>query len=307
MNGDAYSNFFSEICVLLDLPVRRLIVNADDFGLTAGVNRAIVEAHASGIVTSATLMANGPAFSDAINHAQSNPTLVNGCHVVLLGGEPVLDASRIPTLIDPQKPSQFREKLSRFALLAVRGAFSGAEIEAEATAQIRKLQACGIAVSHVDTHKHTHVFRQVLKSLLRAAVACGVRGIRNPFEVIRLSAATKDFRLWKRYSQVKLIGNLAHGFRRAVDAAGMLTPDGTIGIAATGTLNESVFTSLLENMPQGTWEFVCHPGYNDADLQAVKTRLRESRVQELELLRSAWARELLRQHELELITYRDLG
>ncbi|MDP9160354.1 MAG: ChbG/HpnK family deacetylase [Acidobacteriota bacterium] len=287
--------------------MRRLIVNADDFGLTTGVNRAIIETHASGVVTSATLMANGPAFSDAIRSAQSAPTLDNGCHVVFLDGKPLLDASRISSLVDPQKPSQFREQLSRFALLAVRGGISGAEIEAEATAQIRKLQAFGIAVSHVDTHKHTHVFPQVFKSLLRAAVACGVRSIRNPFEVIRLSAVAKDLRLWKRYTQVKLVRNLAHGFRRAVHAAGMLTPDGTIGIAATGTLNESMFTSLLENMPQGTWEFVCHPGYNDADLKAVKTRLRESRVQELELLRSERARELLRQHEIELISYRDLG
>jgi predicted glycoside hydrolase/deacetylase ChbG (UPF0249 family) len=78
--------------------VRRLIINADDFGLTNGVNRAIVGAHTKGVVTSATLMANGRAFADAARMANAVPELSIGCHVVLIDGEPVLAAERLPTL-----------------------------------------------------------------------------------------------------------------------------------------------------------------------------------------------------------------
>ena len=287
--------------------MRRLIVNADDFGLTPGINRAIVEAHVSGIVTSATVMANGPAFSEAIHQARGAPTLDIGCHVVLLDGQPVLAPSEIPSLVEVARTAQFREKLSRFALLAMRGGISAAEIEAETTAQIRKLISHGVTVSHLDTHKHTHIFSGVLKPLLRAAVACGVRAVRNPFELMRISSTAKEPRLWKRFGQMKLLGSLAGGFHRAVAAAGMITPNGTIGIAATGTLDESLFTSLIQDMPDGTWEFVCHPGYNDAGLQAIKTRLRESRERELQLLTQPGARALLEQHGIELISYRDLG
>ena len=286
--------------------MRRLIVNADDFGLTPGINRAIVEAHGSGIVTSTTLMANGPAFAAALEQWQSVPTLDIGCHVVLLDGQPVLSSANVPALVDPKRSSDFRQKLSSFAAMALSGRLPADQVEAEATAQIRKLQAHGISVSHLDTHKHAHVFPQILKPLLRAAAACGVRAIRNPFEIIRLSAGMKNLRQWKRHTQLKILHNLANSFHREVQAAGMLTPTGTIGIAATGVLDEQLFQSLIETVPEGTWEFVCHPGYNDVDLERVRTRLRESRVQELTLLKSANVRELLKSHGIELVSYRSL-
>ncbi|GAC1504496.1 MAG: hopanoid biosynthesis-associated protein HpnK [Terriglobales bacterium] len=286
--------------------MRRLIVNADDFGLTPGINRAIVEAHGSGIVTSTTLMANGPAFTAALEQSQSVPTLDIGCHVVLLDGQPVLSSATVPALVDPKRSSDFRQKLRSFAAMALSGRLPADQVEAEATAQIRKLQSHGISVSHLDTHKHAHVFPQILKPLLRAAVACGVRAIRNPFEIIRLSAGMKNLRQWKRHAQLKILHNLASSFHREVQAAGMLTPTGTIGIAATGVLDEQLFRSLIEGVPEGTWEFVCHPGYNDVDLKRVRTRLRESRVQELAILKSANVRELLKSHGIELVSYRSL-
>ena len=80
--------------------MRRLIINADDFGLTAGVNRAIVEAHENGVVSSATLMANGRAFAQAVSLAQSTPRLGVGCHVVLVDGAPLLPQTQVHTLLD---------------------------------------------------------------------------------------------------------------------------------------------------------------------------------------------------------------
>jgi hopanoid biosynthesis associated protein HpnK len=285
--------------------VRRLIINADDFGLTPGVNRAIMEAHQRGVATSATLMANGSAFDHAVQLAQSAPRLSIGCHVVLVDGMPVLEERWIPSLIG-KHPAQFEESLTAVALRGVSGRLKADELEAEITAQIRKLQSAGIHVSHLDTHKHTHILPQVLRPLLRAARACDVRAVRNPFGPLRLSLLVEHARLWKQYSKVKLLQSLAGRFRRTAAQAGIITTDGTVGIAATGSLDDRLFRHILETLPEGAWEFVCHPGYNDDDLQRVRTRLRESRTQELQLLTSPGTRRLLAENGVELISYGDL-
>ena len=285
--------------------MRRLIVNADDFGLTAGVNRAIAEAHDQGVVTSATLMANGAAFEDAVRCAQSRPQLSVGCHVVLVDGSPVLNPQEIPNLTC--RDGRFQQSLTNFAVRAISGRIDAGEVEAEATAQIRKLQSAGVAVSHVDTHKHTHILPAVLKPLLRAARACGVRAVRNPFEPAPLSLLAKRPSMWKQYFQVKTLGGLARTSRSAVAAAELLTPDGTVGIVATGALDERLFANRMDNLPEGTWELVCHPGYNDAALGSIRTRLRQSRAVELRLLTSPEARESLMRNGIQLISYRELG
>ncbi len=290
--------------------MRRLIINADDLGLTAGVNRGILEAHGHGVVTSATLMANAPAFAEAVKLTQSAPRLGVGCHLVLVDGSPVLSAGQIPSLIDSRNEhkdgARFREGLSGFAVLAMLGRLVPEQIEAEATAQIRKLRSSGIAVSHLDSHKHTHMFPQVLRPLLRAAKACGVLALRNPFAPVRDMLLGERPSLWKRWIKVRALHGLAGKFRQAVREAGMITPDGTFGIVATGALDERLFRFMIENLPEGTWEFVCHPGYNDAELQSVRTRLRESRVRELRLLTSTATRDLLASSGIQLISYGDL-
>jgi len=301
--------------------MRRLIVNADDFGFTAGVNRGIVEAHSRGVVTSSTLMANGAAFSDAVELAQTVPQLSVGCHVVLVDGHPVLDPSAISSLVQRDlvqrdyegrgsSAGDFRDGISSFALRALSRRLDGRQIEAEATAQIRKIQAAGIAVSHLDTHKHTHLFPDVLRPLLRAGAACGVRALRNPFgprRPLRSGQLLVKPGIWTRYVEMKVLQGFAGKFRAAVADAGFATPDGTLGIEVTGVLNESLFRAIASSIPEGTWEFVCHPGYNDADLRANKTRLRESREIELRALTLPEARKMLLEAGIRLISYRDLG
>lgn len=282
--------------------MRRLIVNADDFGLTAGVNRGILEAHARGIVTSATLMACGAEFSQAVALAAQSPKLSVGCHVVVVDGYPVLQGRNVSSLME-NSGGRFREGLSSFACLAVLGRLDQPQIEAEITAQIRKLQAAEIQVSHLDTHKHTHVFPVVLHALLRAAKSCGVRAVRNPFEPLVFASA----RQWKRQFQLRILGRYQRSFREALAASGLVTPDGCIGILATGGLNLTTFTQLVEHLPDGTWEFVSHPGYNDADLGKVTTRLRDSREKELAILTAAGIKELLQRQNIELISYRDFA
>lgn len=291
--------------------MRRLIINADDFGLTAGVNRAIVEAHENGVVSSATLMANGRAFAQAVSLAQSTPGLGVGCHVVLVDGAPLLPQTQVHSLLDGSGNSagdaRFREGISKFGALAMLGRLAADEIEAEASAQIRKLQASGIPVTHLDSHKHTHLFPRVLRPLLRAAQRCGVRAIRNPFERIQGSQLAASPSLWRRWAEVGVLQGFARQFREAVQQAGIATPDGTLAIVATGTLNDRLLRLMVENLPEGTWELVCHPGYNDADLQGIRTRLRESREQELRILTSQSTRDLLAANGVEMVSFRDLA
>ncbi len=290
--------------------MRRLIVNADDLGFTAGVNRAIVEAHAHGIVTSSTMMANGRAFEDAVRLAKTVPRLSVGCHVVLIDGEPVLDAELLPSIASLDSGgARFRDGLKSFAARALAGRLDAGEIEAEASAQIRKLQSAGITVSHLDTHKHTHLFPAVLRPLLRAAKACGVRAVRNPFgpgKPLRSAELLARPSLWTRYVEVQILRALAGKFRAAAAREGLTTPDGTLGIVVTGALDEKLFRAVAAIIPEGTWEFVCHPGYNDGDLQSANTRLRESRETELRVLTMPEAKELLSSEGITLISYRDL-
>jgi len=286
--------------------VRRLIINADDFGLTQGVNRAIAEAHNHGVVTSTTLMANGSAFGEAVELAQSSLRWSVGCHVVLVDGEPLIDPGRLSSLVARNNSQHFHNSLAAFAARAVLRQLDPDQIEAEVTAQIRKLQSKNIAVSHIDTHKHTHIFPIILEGLLRAARTCGVTAIRNPFDVIAADFVRAEKGLWKRYAQARTLRGLAGHFRRSVARAGLRTPDGTLGIVVTGRLDTQVFHAIAETMPEGTWEFVCHPGYLDADLCSTATRLRESRERELAVLTSPDSRAALARRGIELISYREL-
>lgn len=286
--------------------MRRLIVNADDFGFTTGVNRAIAEAHSRGIVTSSTMMANGRAFEDAVRLAKALPRLSVGCHAVLIDGEPVVSATKLPSLTSR---GTFRRNLKTFGVRALTGQMNPREIEAEVTAQIHKLQVAGIQVSHVDTHKHTHLFPAVLRPVLRAAKACGIQAIRNPFgprRPLHSRELLKRPNLWTRYAEVRILRNLALKFRDAAQQEGLLTTDGTLGIVVTGALDEEIFRAIAAIVPQGTWEFVCHPGYNDDDLKAANTQLRASREIELKVLTMPEVRRLLSDEQISLISYRDL-
>ncbi len=283
-------------------PTVRLIVNSDDFGLTAGVNRAVDELAAAGALCSATLMANGPAFEDALHVARrSRSTLSVGCHVVLVDGTGCAPTSSIPTLADEN--GKLRDSLIAFVLDLQRGRILEEEIEAEARAQIGRLQAAGLAVTHVDTHKHTHLFPRVARPLMRAAVACGVRGIRNPFEQAWSASLSRGALL--RRLEVAALRQFQGTFQQLLRASGLRSTDGSIGVSATGSLDAAMLQRLLEHATSGTWELVCHPGYNDAELSLVSTRLRGTRDIEREaLLKQVPA--AVASGQVELINFGDL-
>lgn len=276
--------------------------------MTTGINRGIEQACRAGLVRSTTLMASGAAFDDAVAIAQRTPSLDVGCHIVLIGGEPILPASQLPSLVAQNGTSsaQFRSSMVRFTRAALGGKFAAEEIKAEVSAQILRVQRAGIAISHVDTHKHTHIFPAVLAPLLEAARDCGIRAIRSPFTPLRLLVA-QLFRLqqWSRSTQVALLRVFRSDFERELRRAGMRAPDGAFGIVSTGSLTSATFAAIAAGIPEGTWELVCHPGYVDAALDRVATRLKKSREIELEVLCSKEARTSLERHGVDVISYRD--
>jgi chitin disaccharide deacetylase len=261
-----------------------LLVNADDFGLTPGVNRSIVELAHARALSSATLMATGAAFDDAVALAKSAPTLEVGCHILLVDGTPALPPQQIPSLCP--NGTAFRPTLTAFVRDLLTFRIRPEEITAEATAQIRRLQEAGLRVSHIDTHKHTHLFSGILRPLLRAAQARQISAIRNPFEPAWALRATPAAGRFRRLAVVAL-QTQHRSFQRLVRAAGLKTPSGTIGVLATGTTGPDAVRSTLRALlaamppdPASTWELVCHPGYPDAALDQVRTRLRASRAHE---------------------------
>ena len=294
------------------LSVRRLIVNADDLGMTAGVNRAIRETHASGVVTSATLMASGAAFRDAVELARSTPRLSVGCHVVLVDGTPISEQNTISTLLSNRGagPARFHSSISSVAARAMLQHFDPDQLVSEIVAQVKQLHAAGLQVTHLDTHKHTHIFPPILNALAQAARITGVPAIRNPFvpaNSMRPRAFSRHPGLWKRYGQVRILNTFSLRFKEKMKRSGLATPDGALGVVETGSFDTTLLRQALTDLPNGTWELVCHPGYDDADLRLAHTRLLASRERERELLTSPELREFLEQQSIRLIGYREFA
>ena len=281
--------------------LRRLIINADDFGYTPGVNRAIAECVRFGTVTSATLMANAAEFEDAVAIAAEDVVAV-GCHVVLVDGEPLSSADKIPTLVDGK---HFRDSITDLARAAVTGTIAADDVATEAAAQFQKLRRAGVDITHFDSHKHAHMFPAVFRPLLATAKANGIGAVRNPFEPFSLNWITSPG-LWLRGAETTALRTFRESFLKEVRSVGLKTTDGTVGVAVTGRLDLTWLRRIVQALPEGTWELVCHPGYDDASLRAAKTRLREERDIEREALMSPEFKQLLAEEKVELIHFGDL-
>jgi len=248
----------------------RLIVNADDFGFTRDVNEGIVKAHRHGILTATTLMANGAAFEHAVALAGESPSLDVGCHLVLVQGQSLVDATR--------------------ALPAT--------VEGELRAQIRRILDAGIRPTHLDTHKHTHLLPPVLSAVARLAREFGIPWVRRPF----------DFGIDAKASATKRLVTLGMRLTRPAFATalkGLRSTDHFTGFQITGALGTSRLIETLERLPAGLTEFMCHPGYLGAELQASRTRLKESRALELAALTSAEVRAVIERRGILLTCYRE--
>jgi hopanoid biosynthesis associated protein HpnK len=285
---------------------RKVIVNADDFGLTPGINAGILDAHRDGILTSASVFANAPATAEAVAIAKRTPTLGIGCHLALVDGEPLSRLSTLPTLA---RDGRFRQTWGSLIADAVRGRVSLDEIERELELQIDRLVTSGVRVSHLDAHKHVHAYPPIFRIVVRLARRFGIARVRVPWE--RPAVALVLRHALERPQRRQALENLALSWwasedRREAARAGMEAPH-FFGRVLTGLFTLRSFTAMLAALPSGTTEVMVHPGYVDAALDRVRTRLRGERAEEVSLLTAAATREAVARAGLTLVTHDPLS
>ncbi|MGB6483786.1 MAG: ChbG/HpnK family deacetylase [Candidatus Acidiferrales bacterium] len=288
--------------------MKRLIVNADDFGYTRGVNSGVIRGFRDGIITSTTIMANGLAFGDAVEHAKKNPKLGVGCHLALVGGACVEAASAIPSLADDEGRLPSSLAILTGKLLA--GAVRGDDIARELRAQISKVIRAGIDPTHLDSHKHTHSHPRVMEQVVRLADEFGIRRIRKPFEdadVLLRSAFRGGWGSLRQSVTALVARTAAPQFEKLARAHGISSPERLWGVAATGRLNRGVILSMIGSMQGGVNELMCHPGEYDEELEHSRTRLKRERERELEALMDPAVRTAIDEQGIELIDYRGLN
>ncbi len=287
--------------------MKRLIVNADDFGFTRGVNAGVLRAFKSGIVTSATIMANGEAFENAVEMARANPGLGVGCHLAIVGGRPVAPVSAVPSLVgsDGALPAT----LTKLVVKLARGAITTDQVAREFRAQVERVASTGIEITHFDTHKHSHTHPTIMEALARVAAEFGVKCVRNPFESIFSAGRRYSQPRWAYLKQSALSAGIAPAaieFQRLAERQGLKTPDKFFGVRLTGMLDSAAIRSIMESLGEGTAELMCHPGVYDNELESAHTRLKQQRERELEAVSDSTLRLVAKEQEIELISYREL-
>lgn len=292
------------------LRMKRLVVNADDFGMSHGINRGILEAHRRGIVTSTTLLANGAAFEDAVASAAVAPKLGVGVHLNLTDGRPLLEAAAVPSLVNSR--GEFWRDPAALLRRHLRGQLRSADVERELWAQIDKVRASGIPITHLDGHKHVHMLPGIVEIVARLAKESGIPAVRF--------AAERGPKLWRlirknrRSAATIVLQNLrsrvfrqiAKGARTRLQDVGICFPNDFYGITQTGFLRYEQIADVLQTLRPGTSELMCHPGYTDDELPSKLTRLHAEREDELEALTRPEISRLIAQLDIHLINYREL-
>jgi hopanoid biosynthesis associated protein HpnK len=288
--------------------MKQLILNADDFGMTRGVNEGIIRAHREGILTSATLMANGEAFDDAVERAHANKELGVGCHLVLVGGNCVAPKDSVASLVDAD--GNLPGSLPLFVAKISSGIIRTEEIERELRGQIERIRAAGIEPTHLDTHKHTHAHPRVMEALGRVAKECGIARVRKPMENLRDSWGTSQAGGQGVSMQILAAGAvraIAPRFTAISKKYGLISPDHFLGLAMTGQLGPAVLRRVIGTIADGTSEIMLHPGICDSDLARSGSRLQKQREDELRGLLDPGVRSAVTERGIRLISYRELN
>jgi hopanoid biosynthesis associated protein HpnK len=292
--------------------MKHLILNADDFGMTRGVNEGIIRGHRDGILTSATLMANGLAYDDAVAQSKTVAKLGIGCHLVLIGGKAVAPLKQVKSLADAQ--GNLPQSLPGFVARLSAGLIRQQAIEQEFRAQIEKIRSSGIVVTHLDTHKHTHAHPKVMEALGRVARELGITRIRKPMEDLRDSWDTT-----RAASSSEGTGHAAELVAAAAARAvtpwfnaisrkyGLRSPDHFLGLAMTGSLGPAPLRRMIDTLPEGSTEIMLHPAVCDDALAQSGSRLQMQRELELQALLDPGVKSALAEREIRLISYAELN
>ena len=287
--------------------VRRLIVNADDYGLTAGVNRAIEEAHAAGVVTSTTVLAGGRTAAEAGELPQRCPGLDVGLHVNLTMGAPVSDPGRVPTLVDGEGRLLAERELLRRAL---RRQIDAADVWREVLAQAGALRELGVAPSHWDGHRAVAFWPWFCKPAARAAAEAGIARVRSPrvwiIEPGREAASAR--RAWRLRRPRRLLTDANRRLVRSRLAGRFASPAWRTSPSAVvaGGDDAHRFALVFAGLPEGTCELVTHPGHPDAELAELTPGMCEGRAVDHAVLTDPALPGRLAESGVELIGFRDL-
>lgn len=234
---------------------RLLLVTADDFGLTDGVNRAVLRAHLDGVVTSASLLAVGRAYDGAVELARGTPSLAVGVHLAAVGEDPpLLAAAEVPSLVGPGPgfPLSYRTVLRR----AVLGRLDLSEVRREFRAQIERVLGDGLAVTHLDSHQHLHLLPAIGRVVVELAREYGIAAVRAP-------------RSHRRTPLGVGVNALGAGLARRLDAAGIRRTGDFAGLDEAGAMDGALSAALVGLARRGatTAELKTHPGEaGDPDL-----------------------------------------
>jgi hopanoid biosynthesis associated protein HpnK len=270
---------------------RRLIVNADDFGISPSVNQAVVLAHREGIVTTASLMVNGAACAEAVELARQNPRLGVGLHLTLVCGGPALPPQEIPGLVRDGK-----EFSNDPVGTGMRYFFQRAlvpQLRREMAAQIEKFHQTGLALDHVNGHLNLHLHPTVFRILTQQAAEWGIRSVRLTRDAFRLNVRLAGGRWFYRLSHTAVFHSLSRWARPQLEARQIRHTSRVFGLLQTGQVNEEYVRRLLPRLPEGDSELYSHPSMDKSKA-------------ELDALISAKVRHLVRKHSIQLIRYQDL-
>ena len=276
-----------------------LIVNGDDFGYSEAVNRAIIQAHREGVLTSTSLMVNEPAADHAVELARTNPDLAVGLHLVLALGLSALPHGEIPHITDDQSrfsDSSFRAGMNYFFSSAARG-----EMRREMRAQFERFAKTGLGFSHIDGHTHLHMHPAVFDQLIGLCEEFGVKRVRVAKGEMRLS-----LKLDRRNLPIKLVWGVVFNLlgrwcEKKLEGRGFVRPLKVYGLLQTGDMNEDYLLGLLERMETASSEIYAHPLASDADEEA--RRENPGGARELQSLLSSRVRQAIETAGFRLATY----
>lgn len=292
--------------------MRKLIVNADDFGFNREVTDGIIECHLAGTVTSTTLMVNMPAAEYAVEQSKAYPDLSVGIHLTLDGSKPISDPSKVPALIGPD--GNFHDHLKVFRL-ANRYRFPADQIERELCAQIERFLSFGIAPSHCDSHHHTADCLQIFPIKLRVLKKYGINKLRTHRGFYcRDKTSSQKFEMFAKTLKknvvrfpYRLYWELQHIYCRL---KGYRLPD--VGdcyskLISSPPLKFDVISwrKLIENIPSGIAEICTHPGLPSDDPMDTP-KFREQRIAEYNLLRNPECKEICLENDVKLINFNEL-
>jgi len=241
--------------------MKNLIVNADDFGRHKLINAAVEKAVQSGCLKSATIMAGGRAFDDAVEVAKRNPALGVGIHFTLVNGFPILPPNEIPTLVT--EDGTFHENYIVFLKKYLQGKFDRHEIRAELAAQLEKVQRAGLNLTHFDSHQHLHNVPGIIGITIELATKANIFAMRVSETKIFDGELDSTAQFIGRLG----LGSLAVYARRKASRQGIKTPEHFSGIVAGEAVDENFLLHIIDDMKDGTLEVMLHPGTDNKVLQ----------------------------------------